>query len=91
MTKILNRHTIKTGFVYRKLFLNFWQESIPAGSFSFDATWSQQVPTQASSDPGIWARLTVAGDTNQRDANQQSIPRDPQAVITPGISRTISA
>ncbi len=61
MTKILNRHTIKTGFEYRKLFLNFWQESIPAGSFSFDATWSQQVPTQASSTQGFGLASLLLG------------------------------
>ena len=48
MTKIMGRHTIKTGFEYRKFFLNFWQENIPAGDFSFNTVWTQQGPNTAS-------------------------------------------
>jgi len=61
MTKVLNRHTIKTGFEYRKLFLNFWQESIPAGQFSFDSTWTQQIPTSASATAGFGLASLLLG------------------------------
>lgn len=52
MTKVLHRHTLKTGFEYRKIFLNFWQESTPDGSFSFDSTWTQANATSASTTSG---------------------------------------
>jgi hypothetical protein len=61
VTKVLNRHTLKAGFEYRKLFLNFWQESIPAGQFSFDSTWTQQVPTQASATQGFGMASLLLG------------------------------
>jgi hypothetical protein len=53
VTKILSRHTIKTGAEYRKLFLNFWQESSPAGQFSFNTTWSQYGPNTATGGNSI--------------------------------------
>jgi hypothetical protein len=61
MTKVLSKHTIKTGFEYRKLFLNFWQESVPAGQFSFDSTWTQQIPTQSSSVAGFGLASLLLG------------------------------
>jgi hypothetical protein len=48
VTKILSRHTIKTGAEYRKLLLNFWQENVPAGTFTINTTWSQQGPSTAT-------------------------------------------
>ena len=60
-TKVLTKHTIKSGFEYRKLFLNFWQESIPAGQFSFDNTWTQQIPTSASSTAGFGLASLLLG------------------------------
>jgi hypothetical protein len=48
MTMIRGQHTVKTGFEYRKLFLNFWQENIPAGNFSFTTLWTQLGPNTAT-------------------------------------------
>jgi hypothetical protein len=61
LTKVLSKHTIKTGFEYRKFFLNFWQEGIPTGQFSFDSTWTQQIPTQASSTAGFGLASMLLG------------------------------
>jgi hypothetical protein len=70
ITKIQGRHTIKAGFEYRKLFLNFWQESSPAGTFSFDSTWTQQVPTQASATQGFGlASLLIGVPTSGSQTN----------------------
>ena len=41
VTKVLNRHTIKAGFQYNKLFMNFTQLGQPDGSFTFGDTFTK--------------------------------------------------
>ena len=68
LTKIFTRHSIKTGFEYRKLFLNFWQESIPAGNFSFNTSWTQQGPNTASGGNSLASMLIgLPGSGSQAD------------------------
>jgi hypothetical protein len=68
VTKILSRHTIKTGFEYRKLFLNFWQENIPAGDFSFTTLWTQLGPNTATGGNALASMLVgLPGSATQGD------------------------
>src|SRR5262245_9024498 len=41
-TKVLSKHTIKAGFIYNKLFMNFTQLGQPDGSFTFGDTFTKQ-------------------------------------------------
>jgi hypothetical protein len=53
VTKVLTRHTLKAGFEYRKLFLNFMQLGNPAGQFTFNQGFTQQNPVVASGTQGF--------------------------------------
>lgn len=54
VTKVFNKHTVKGGYEFRKLFINFRQLGSPDGQFSFGAGYTQQVvnapasPTQGN-------------------------------------------
>jgi hypothetical protein len=69
LTKLMGQHTIKTGFEYRKLFLNFWQESIPAGQFSFTTSWTQQGPNTASGGNALASLLIGLPGSGQQANN----------------------
>ncbi|MBL8174299.1 MAG: carboxypeptidase regulatory-like domain-containing protein [Bryobacterales bacterium] len=49
LTKVLSKHTIKTGVEYRKLFMNFTQHGQPSGQYSFGNNWTQRVVGAAAS------------------------------------------
>ena len=89
ITKIKDRHTIKAGFEYRKLFYNEWAEANPAGSFSFDNTWSQESPTQSSSrrDLGLPRCCWGSRPPGRRVITRMSPPR---AVTMPVMFKMIS-
>jgi len=54
VTKILSRHSIKTGFEYRKLLMNFAQFGTPTGRWGFDDGWTHQYPnTSTTSGNGV--------------------------------------
>ena len=69
MTKALSKHTIKAGVEYRKFFLNFWQESQMAGSFSYSPTWTQQNPVSAVSTQGFGLASLLLGLGSGSQAN----------------------
>jgi Carboxypeptidase regulatory-like domain len=52
ITKVLSRHTLKAGVEFRKMLLNFRQLGSPSGSYSFNTSWTQRDPVQASSTAG---------------------------------------
>ncbi len=60
-TKVLSRHTIKTGMQYKKLMLNFLQLGQPSGQYSFDARWTQRDPVRASSTEGFGLASLLIG------------------------------
>ena len=49
ITKVFTKHTIKAGYEFRKLFMNFRQLGSPDGQFSFGAGYPQQVVNAAAS------------------------------------------
>ncbi len=49
VTKVLNKHTLKAGAEFRKLFMNFRQHGAPSGSYSTANNWTQQTVGAASS------------------------------------------
>ena len=53
ITKILSRHTIKAGFEYRKLMINFSQYGQPSGAYSFNSAWTQQEISTTSGAAGF--------------------------------------
>ena len=53
VTKILNRHSIKTGVEFRKLYMNFAQYAYPTGRWGFDNTWTQQNPFTSGGGSGV--------------------------------------
>jgi hypothetical protein len=53
ITKVWTRHTVKAGCEFRALPLNSWSEGIPAGSFSFNETWTQQNPARRVATQGF--------------------------------------
>jgi hypothetical protein len=61
VTKVVNRHSIKMGFDYRKLFMNSWNAGYPDGSFTFDSTWTQGNPLAGSSTQGFGMASLLIG------------------------------
>jgi hypothetical protein len=53
LTKILGRHTIKSGLEFRSIFLNYYQPASQAGSFTFSSAWTQQEISTTSSAAGF--------------------------------------
>jgi hypothetical protein len=49
VTKVFTRHTVKAGYEFRKLFMNFRQLGSPDGQFAFNAGYTQQVVNAAAS------------------------------------------
>ncbi len=49
ITKVFSKHTIKAGYEFRKLFINFRQLGSPDGSFSYNAGYTQQVVNASAS------------------------------------------
>jgi hypothetical protein len=53
LTKVYSRHTVKGGYEFRKLYMNFRQHGAPSGSYSFNNNWTQrQVGAAASTTQG---------------------------------------
>lgn len=48
-TKVLNRHTLKFGAEFRKMFMNFRQHGAPSGSYNFNNAWTQRQVGAATS------------------------------------------
>ena len=42
ITKVFPRHSVKSGFEFRKFFVNYFQFGSPSSSYSFDSGWTQQ-------------------------------------------------
>ena len=59
ITKVLSRHTIKTGFEFRKLLMNFGQYAFPTGNWTVDQTWSQQNPQTGNNTGNAIASLLL--------------------------------
>jgi hypothetical protein len=53
VTKVMSRHTIKSGLEMRSILLNYYQPASAAGSFSFSAGWTQQEISTTSSVAGF--------------------------------------
>jgi hypothetical protein len=49
VTKVFTKHTVKAGYEFRKLFMNFRQLGSPDGQFAFNAGYTQQVVNAAAS------------------------------------------
>jgi hypothetical protein len=49
ISKVLTKHTLKAGYEFRKLFINFRQLGSPDGQYSFGAGYTQQVVNAAAS------------------------------------------
>jgi hypothetical protein len=49
LTKVTGNHTVKFGAEFRKMFMNFTQQGLPDGQYSFNSGWTQQVTTAGSS------------------------------------------
>jgi len=61
VTKVHGRHTIKAGLEYRKFLLNFWQESAPGGSFSYNQSWTQRNPVRGVANEGFGLASMLLG------------------------------
>jgi hypothetical protein len=48
VTKVFSKHTIKAGFEYRKLMLNFTQYATPSGSYGFGTSPTVRVVNQTT-------------------------------------------
>lgn len=53
LTKILSSHTIKTGFEYRKMLLNYYNPGYPAGNYNFTRGWTQEEIVTANASKGF--------------------------------------
>lgn len=53
VTKVFSTHTLKAGFEYRKILLNFTQFGAPSGQFSFDRNWTQGDLIHPNTDSGF--------------------------------------
>ncbi len=53
ITKVFSTHTVKAGFEYRKILLNFTQFGSPSGSFNFDRSWTQRDLNNPSTNSGF--------------------------------------
>jgi hypothetical protein len=75
LTRVLSRHTLKTGFEYRKFFLNFWQESTPGGSFSYTVNWTQRDPVvgNVTQGFGLASMILGLGGGSQSNAISQAL------------------
>jgi len=49
LTKVLAKHTLKTGVNFRKLFMNFRQHGEPSGTYNFGNIWTQRLAGAANS------------------------------------------
>jgi hypothetical protein len=77
IAKILGAHTIKVGGEYRYLYLNFYQYTYPAGTFSSDESWTRMNPQDATTGGNSIASfllgLPSSGDiTNDPFTHQSS-------------------
>jgi hypothetical protein len=72
VTHVLRQHTIKAGVEYKKFFLNFWQESNPGGSFSFNPNWTQRNGSIAVSTQGFGIASMLVGLGSGSQANNIS-------------------
>jgi hypothetical protein len=59
ITKITGSHTIKMGGEWRRLLLNFSQYGFPAGQFTFDQTWTQQILNSANGTGSPYASFLL--------------------------------
>lgn len=59
LTKIVGGHNMKFGGEWRKLFINFSQYGYPAGQFSFDQSWTQQVVSKADGTGNPYASFLL--------------------------------
>ncbi len=53
VTKVFSTHTVKAGFEYRKILLNFTQFGAPSGTFNFDRNWTQRDLNNPNTDSGF--------------------------------------
>jgi len=53
ITKVFPRHSLKSGFEFRKFFVNYFQFGSPSSSYSFDSGWTQQEIATPSSMAGF--------------------------------------
>ena len=67
MTKVFSKHTIKAGFEYRKLMLNFTQYATPSGSYGFGTSPTVRVVNQTTpTTEGFGIRELPAGSSEQQ-------------------------
>lgn len=59
LTKVFAHQTVKFGGEWRKLFINFAQYGYPAGQFTFDQTWTQQVLNQSNGTGSPYASFLL--------------------------------
>ncbi|MEO7142141.1 MAG: TonB-dependent receptor [Bryobacteraceae bacterium] len=72
VTKVFSRHTVKAGYEFRKLFMNFRQLGSPDGQYSFQPGFTQQVINSAASPTqgfGMAAFLLGMPSNNGGDLN----------------------
>ena len=76
LTKVLTRHTLKTGIEFRKMFLNFRQLGSPSGAYTFNTNWTQRDPVVASSTAGFGLASLLLG------LGSGSISHDPATAMS---------
>ena len=72
LTKITARHTVKFGGEFRKLLINFTQYGFPAGQFTFDQTWTQQILSQANGTGSPFATFLLGLPTGGQVTEEPS-------------------
>ncbi len=77
ITKVFSNHTVKAGFEYRKILLNFTQFGNPSGQFNFDRTWTQGDLNHPNTDGGFPFASFLLGLPTSGD-----ITNDPQTATS---------
>jgi hypothetical protein len=74
VTKILQRHNIKTGVEFRKLYMNFAQYAYPTGRWQFNNDWTQQFPQTAGNNQGSGIASFLLGLPNNGGQEIDPVP-----------------
>ncbi|MBL8210849.1 MAG: TonB-dependent receptor, partial [Bryobacterales bacterium] len=80
-TKLWSNHTVKVGYEYRKMFLNFMQLGNPAGQFSFNQGFTQQNPVVASGTQGFGLASFLLGTPSGGSFSHDPIPASASSYV----------